>query len=266
MSGTDAGGGAGRELRIATWNLHHGVGLDRRLDLGRIARVLRGFGADVIALQEVDARWGRRSGDEDQAARLAERLGMDHLMVPARTRERRDASAGIFGNALLTRLPILDRRADPLPPRHAPGGWPEPRALGRLRLSLATDAAGDGGAVEPRDEPSITVAVTHLDPTDAGLRRQQAQAIVEHLAGEDGPVVLLGDLNTSAAAPELEPLRTAGFAVASQDRRTFPAPWPVRRLDGALVRGAVEPRGVRVPWVPLASDHAPLVVRVRVAA
>lgn len=256
--------GSGRELRIVTWNLHHGVGMDRRLDLERIARVLRGIDADVIALQEVDARWGRRSGDEDQAARLAELLGMDHLMVPARTRGRRDASAGSFGNALLSRLPVLGSRVDPLPPWDAPGGWPEPRALGRVRVPLG-GSVGDWPPAGQRDGSSVTIAVTHLDPADASLRRRAAATIVDLTADEQGPVVLLGDLNTSAAARELEPLRAAGFAVASEGHRTFPAPWPVRRLDGALVRGAVEPVGAHVPRVRVASDHRPLVLRVRAA-
>ena len=41
------------DLRIATYNVHRCIGLDRRTDPMRIARVIEGMNADVIALQEV---------------------------------------------------------------------------------------------------------------------------------------------------------------------------------------------------------------------
>ena len=48
------------ELTFASYNIHKGVGLDRRRDPERILAVLREIDADVIALQEADRRLGRR--------------------------------------------------------------------------------------------------------------------------------------------------------------------------------------------------------------
>src|SRR4051812_36292406 len=89
-------------LKIATYNVHKCVGLDRRRSVDRVARVIREIGPDVVALQEVVSDYGSRRGrDRDQATALAERLGMSVLMGPAI--ERPDFA---YGNVVLTRLPI----------------------------------------------------------------------------------------------------------------------------------------------------------------
>ncbi len=67
-----------RQLTVLSYNLHHGVGVDGALDLDRVAAVIRDSGADVVALQEVDRHWSARSEFVDQAAVLADKLGMHH--------------------------------------------------------------------------------------------------------------------------------------------------------------------------------------------
>lgn len=67
---------SGRDLTVATYNIHHGAGADEVLDLERIARVVKDTGADVVGLQEVDRHWSSRSNFVDQANWLAERLDM----------------------------------------------------------------------------------------------------------------------------------------------------------------------------------------------
>ena len=70
-----------RRLRVMTYNIHRGRGVDRRIDLGRIADVVASFEPDVVALQEVDI--GRkRSGRVDQAGELGKRLGMEVVFCP----------------------------------------------------------------------------------------------------------------------------------------------------------------------------------------
>ena len=54
------------QLRVASFNIHHGVGLDGKLDLDRIAEVVRSTGAEVVGLQEVDRHLSVRSGWIDQ--------------------------------------------------------------------------------------------------------------------------------------------------------------------------------------------------------
>ena len=99
--GCHAPGTAPASLRVMTWNIHHGRGMDGKVDLERIARVIRDANPDVVALQEVD-RGTRRTDRRDLAAELATLCGMDHVFG-----KNIDYQGGDYGNALLTRLPVV---------------------------------------------------------------------------------------------------------------------------------------------------------------
>ena len=70
-------------LKVLTYNIAHGAGHDGRLDLDRIAAVIRRSGADVVALQEVDKHWDSRSDFVDQAAVLGKKLNMRVRLPPS---------------------------------------------------------------------------------------------------------------------------------------------------------------------------------------
>lgn len=80
-----------------TFNIHHGAGTDGRLDLARVAEVIRTNSPDLVGLQEVDRRFGDRSGRADQASWLGRTLRMTARYGPAMTR-----GGSEYGNALLT--------------------------------------------------------------------------------------------------------------------------------------------------------------------
>lgn len=166
-------------FRALTYNIRHGARDDGRVDLEAVARVIRASGADVVALQEVDVRQFR-SGLEDQARWLGRRLGMEVVFAPTMRR-----GLGLYGNALLSRFPVRAAHSLLLPGRLEPRG------------ALVAHLATPGGAV--------TVVATHLG-LSAADRRAQAAALARELAGVRGPVVLLGDWNAEAGAPELAPL------------------------------------------------------------
>ena len=70
-------------LRIATYNLLHGLDLRTgRIDLDAAAEAIAALEADVVAVQEVD-RGLVRSGECDQVAELAARLGRTGIFAPA---------------------------------------------------------------------------------------------------------------------------------------------------------------------------------------
>src|SRR5438132_771197 len=103
--------GAGRALRVMTYNIESGRGA---LD-GTVAAI-RASAPDVVGLQEVDVHWAERSGFADQAAILGERLGMEVRFAriyeipnddPARPPRQ-------FGVALLSRFPVVSWRNDTL--------------------------------------------------------------------------------------------------------------------------------------------------------
>ena len=62
-------------VRILTYNIHHGEGMDERIDLERIAALINRLEPDLVALQEVD-RVVDRTGGVDQATALGELTGM----------------------------------------------------------------------------------------------------------------------------------------------------------------------------------------------
>ncbi|HEY1261825.1 MAG TPA: endonuclease/exonuclease/phosphatase family protein [Stellaceae bacterium] len=232
----------GQRLRVATYNIHACVGVDRRCDPARVAEVLRGIGADVVCLQEVGA--GRHVGRHaDQWAYLGEATGCRVILGAGARQHRRR-----FLNAILTRLPVMSVRSIDLTiSGHEPRG--------------AIDADLEfGGRV-------LRVVATHFG-LHAGERRLQANRLVAAL-GEppavDRPrpdaVLLMGDLNEwrgrSGALGALD--RRLGPSPAP---RTFPSWLPVLPLDriytdGAAISGEVSV--CRTPLARLASDHLPLV-------
>jgi len=231
-------------VRVVTYNIHNCVGVDRRYDPGRISKVLRQIDADIACLQEVDAR-GRSEWHADQWAYLGAATGC-RVITGAGVRPLR----GRFGNAILTRFPVLAARLIDL----TVAGY-EPRA--------AIDADVLIG------ERVLRVIATHFG-LHAGERRQQANRLMAALAEqvpvsrhEAHAVLLMGDLNE---------WRGRRGAVRSLDRRlgpsaaarTFPSWMPVLALDRMYADGRAMLHDVgvyRSPLARLASDHLPLVGR-----
>jgi endonuclease/exonuclease/phosphatase family metal-dependent hydrolase len=243
-------GAAGPGLSVGTYNIHHGVGVDDRLDLDRVARDIRATRASVVGLQEVDRHWSQRSALVDQATWLAGRLRM-HVAYAANLdldplepgQPRRQ-----YGTAILSKHPITAQRTTLLP--RPEGG--EQRGL----LEVVVDVNGT----------PVRVANTHLQHNSAVERAAQVSAIVALLATSPEPSVLVGDLNAVPGSPELAPLYAhwldSWLVASGGDGFTYPAEAPDRRIDYVFV-----PPGTRVTRADvrptLASDHLPYTVRMR---
>jgi endonuclease/exonuclease/phosphatase family metal-dependent hydrolase len=223
-------------LRVASYNIHECVGRDRRRDPKRVADVLRAIDADVVGLQEVDARPG--PGTESmQMQYIASALGFEAIAGPTITRHD-----GHYGNALLTRWPVQQvRHVDLTVYRREPRG--------------AIDADLTVAGVPVR------VIVTHLGLLP-GERRLQVRRLLQVL--DEGPprtVVLCGDVNEWLVFGR--PLRwlhaRLGFNPAIP---TFPTRRPVFALDRVWVCPQTALLGTHVVATlnaRLASDHLPIV-------
>ena len=223
-------------IRIASYNIHRGIGCDRRFSEQRILDVLNEIQADVVALQEVESR----AGGIDMLAWLAERLG--YRVVVGTTLLRSDSP---YGNAVLTRFPIQARQLVDLSFLRR-----EPR--GAIALDLDCDGS-----------PLLVVA-THLGLLPAERRAQIQQLLALFRARPDAHAILVGDLNEWFLWGR--PLRRlhAHFK-PTPARPTFPAWLPILALD----RLWAHPRSIlhrvgahKSALARIASDHLPLVADV----
>lgn len=231
---------------VATWNIHHGEGLDARIDLPRIAAVLRAAGADVVGLQEVDRNVGR-SGVVDQTAELARLLGFAHRAFGRSI----PLGGGEYGNALVSRWPIASVAIHPLP---NPASR-EARTVLDARITLPAGR-------------TLRAMVTHFDHGgDPTTRNLSADAVLGLLGSSSEPTVLIGDLNDTPGSETLRRLE-ARFADASARNPlpTYRADLPTRRIDWVMMTpaGPFEVLSSDVPVEPVASDHRPVVVQIDV--
>ncbi len=238
----------GQELRepkrvvVLSYNIHHGEGTDGRLDLHRIAQVILQAEPDLAALQEVD-RCTRRTGLLDQAQQLSCLTGMQFVF--GRTI---DYQGGMYGNAVLSRLPINGYANRALP--FTPGR--EPRGV--IHLHVYSGPTETGHAI-------FRFFATHLDVSETD-RLKAAQALVEFALEEpEMPSLLAGDMNALPESPPMAALRRAWqVAGADQPLPTFPASAPTRQIDYVLYRPPERWRvlEVRVLEESVASDHRPI--------
>lgn len=226
-------------IRVATYNIHAGVGLDRRRDLDRIAAVIAEIDADVIGLQEVDSRPSR--GGLDQAMTLAAELNMACVEGPMLLE-----GAGWYGNAILSRLPVLDEQR-----------WRFPDHSGEPRGAV-------GVVVEDPQGGRWRLVNTHLD-LRLRSRLRQVQALM-HLFETDraGPSILLGDLNEWRPwTPALSLLRRLGYVPPAP--ASFPSRLPLFALDRVVLQGCrlLAPLQRHVTKLSArASDHLPVIAKV----
>jgi endonuclease/exonuclease/phosphatase family metal-dependent hydrolase len=229
-----------QRLRVMTYNIRHGEGMDGRVDLERVARVIIAADPDLVALQEID-RQASRTGGVDQAVRLGELTGMHSGFA-----KFMDFGGGEYGLAILSKSPIDEMRRLQLPP-----GKREPRAV----LAVRTTPTGWAS-------PVVFVSL-HFDWLDDDAERfAQAQSLLEQLGDEDGLVVLAGDFNDTPESRTMQ-LVFGSFANAdkpAEDRLTFSSTEPDREIDFIVYQPADRVTGTaHVIDEPMASDHRPVV-------
>jgi len=236
----------GPSLVVATYNVHACVGTDRRYDPARVAAVLRELAADIVSLQEVGTR---RQGAilSDQAAFLAQATGLQIVSGPDRAyRHSR------FGNAVLTRLPVLAVRYIDLSVTGC-----EPRGALDVDLDIGERIAGG---------QALRVVATHFGLRGGERRAQTLRllgAIADSEPADGSAILMMGDLNEWRG-------RRGGIRVLDRELgrapapRTFPSWCPILPLDRIYAAPPAQVHDVTVhrsPLARLASDHLPLRAR-----
>jgi len=228
-------------ILVASYNIRKAIGTDRRRRPERTLEVLNEIGADVIALQEADRRFGNRL-----SALPLEMIEQYSDLKPVPF-DARSGSLGWHGNALLVKksVEVIDRELVEIPSLEPRGA-----VLADLRV---------GGR-------EIRVLGMHLDLS--GLwRRRQAAAILAHLKARPGepPTIAMGDLNEWSA--DRGCLRDFGDVLRFADTgRSFHTRRPIAQLDRIMVSDGVEILECgahQSPAARKASDHLPIWARIR---
>ncbi len=228
----------GLPLRIMTYNLHLGIDPRGHLGLERIAATIEAERPDVVALQEVSRGWVL-GGSADTLTWLSRRLGMPYVFAPT--------ADPLWGNAVLSRRPILGHQALDLPTEDL-----------LIRRGILSARIG-----LDEDRPFEVIVTHHHHLRDGGaVRELQSQAILAFWQGR-GRTVILGDFNARPADPEIEMLREAGLgdvlALAGvEPGYTNPASEPVQRIDYIWISPDLVSSDVAIPS-SAASDHLPVV-------
>ncbi len=230
------------QVRVLSYNIHHGEGTDGELDLPRIANVIKRLKPDLVALQEVDKKT-KRSEDVDQAAELGRLTGMHAVFGKAM-----DYAGGEYGEAILSRAPLQQVTVHALP---APEKC-EPRC------ALAAVVQLDGM------NRRVLFVGTHLEHADTTVRLCQAGKLSPLLAKDNRlPTILAGDFNAVPGSPPINVLLAHwAYAAAADPQPTWPSKEPQVKLDYVFLRPAASWRVVDVQVVDelVASDHRPLLV------
>jgi endonuclease/exonuclease/phosphatase family metal-dependent hydrolase len=224
-------------LRVLCYNIHHGEGTDGKVDLPRLARVIRITDPDLVALQEVDNKT-RRTGGIDQTSELARLTGLY-----GRFGKAIDYEGGEYGQAILSRFPLEKDTVHTLPG--------EPDREQRIAFEARLNVAGS----------EMSFVTTHLHHLSGEFRERQARKLNEIFADAERPVVLAGDLNATPDSKPLDIVRRH-WTIATTDKGlfTFPSAKPDRQIDYVLVRPAGRFRVIAAKVIdePVASDHRPV--------
>ncbi len=236
-----------KSFRVMTYNIHHGEGVDGRVDLERIADVIKKERVDLVALQEVDkgvARTGRR----DFPGELAALTGMTCVFS-----NNYHYQGGEYGNAILSKFPILTWTNTHL----------QMIRQGEQRGILQTTVSVAG--------KQVVFMATHIDyrreDDERIMNVAEFKRIVKRYSGL--PVIICGDFNDTPGsrtyANMTEEFVDVWAKVGDGPGYTITSTNPTKRIDYIWLhkeQDSLEPLRASVIKTP-ASDHLPLVAELQ---
>lgn len=230
-------------MKVASYNIHKCRGTDRRVRPDRTVAVLAEIGADMVALQEVDRRFGQRTGLLDPAAILRE-TGL-HLLVQSDVVD----GHGWHGNALLVRG--------------------EPQSYRRFRLKLpGIEPRGAVVAELDLGEGRFRVIAAHLGLLRRSRIDQATTLLHAFLELTPMPTILLGDFNEWRRNRRSALDVLAPHFADMKHPPSFPSRRPMLPLDRILAwpEGLISELAIHdTPLARKASDHLPLTARIDIS-
>ena len=230
-----------------TYNIHVGIGMDKKLDLRRIADVINKEKPDLVGLQEVD-RGVQRTQRIDEIVELSKLTRMDYAFA-----FNLPYQGGQYGVAILSRFPIQAT---------------EHRLYKNLREAERRGFIRAEITVHGRKLHFVT---THLDYQHADGRLFEAQQMLAALTDVKGPLIVVGDFNDVPVGDTYKLMRNLfddawGATRGGDDGFSYPADKPAKRIDYIFARRS-DGIQTRRAWVvqTLASDHIPVVADLEIS-
>lgn len=232
-------------MKIMSFNTQHCFNhLEKRIDYEIMAKTINAIKPDILGLNEMRNK-GKSEEYLDQAAILSARTGMEyHYFAEAIKFEK----VNPYGNALLSRLPILKTETikipDPKPRKY--NGYYETRCVLRAKL--------EGG---------ITVLVTHL-----GLNPDEQENAINTILPliEKEKCILMGDFNITPDNALLNPIREKMVDTATlfeTPKLSFPSDNVRVKIDYIFVSPDIKIKSADIPEI-IASDHRPHIAVIEV--
>lgn len=245
----------GQSLRVMTYNIYgaRATSPANAADLDAIAEVIRRQNPDFVTLNEVDVFTNRTGKDVHQARDLAEKLGMEWHFSKAIDRD-----GGEYGDAVLSKYPILEKRSYRLPCAAEQLG--EDRSLCVIRVQI--------------DGKDLYVASTHLDHLSGDASRLVQATEIRRIRDTEleGDLILCGDLNAIPSSNVIATMTSFLTNTGPIDQYTFPSDDPSRKID-YIMYAPIEHFGVQNCQVVSrgdqqvggvdASDHRPVIADIR---
>ena len=218
-----------RQMRIMSYNIRIGVGMDITTNLNRPAEVIKRVNPDYVGLQEVDSV-ALRTDWVDQTAELGRLTGMHPIFAPAIER-----SEGLYGIAALVKE--------------------KPLAIRNIQL--------------PGEEELRTFLVLEYEDyilcnTHFSLRRpsrlESIEIIRNTLKEYDKPAIITGDFNMRPGSEECQKMSEDWTLLSDSTKVTFPSDNPRVTLDYIWGHKGheYEVKEYVVVDEPMASDHLPI--------
>lgn len=233
-----------KTLRIATYNIHKCVGIDRKYSPERIVKVLREIDADVIGLQEVLCNSHLHKRDH-QAKFIADDLGFEFVIG-----KNRQIKGADYGNAIISRHSILSARNHDITVSSY-----EPRGCLLAEVEI---------------EPGKTIhfANVHMGTSFFERRKQVHKLLAGHVlqaSGNVGDRIIVGDFNEWTTGVTTRMLRSrfnyVDPKIHLRTSRSFPGYLPLLHLDHIYFDSGFELEAAvihRSRTAMLASDHLPI--------
>jgi len=234
--------GSSDTLTLMTFNIYHGETMKGDFDLNYIAHIIDEKHPDFVALQEVDFKT-KRALNKDLATELGIRTGLAPLFGQAMP-----FNGGAYGVGLLSKWPIEHSQVIQLPGTTKS----EPRVA--LEISVGLPSGN-----------RLFFVSTHLDHSDAEVRRQQMQFLAKRYDTKEIPVIMAGDFNEIPCGENMKTvLENFQMCDEQSQQATYPSNQPTDKIDYILLsKGpAWEVLSTEVVSDSIASDHQALTSKV----